>query len=300
MSRPGRPRAVPSSTPPQDGVFMTAQQLLDLVTNAQAAGANPEPTHPKLGFARLCNDYTNLGGKPFKGSENIIEVQAWLKSCDRIFSRMNLIDLHRVQVASNMLQERALDWYELLISEINEADLTWEQFQGRFELKFVPEAGKVTLARRFIDLVQGQSSVTDYVAAFESLSKYGVEYINTPLKKNQRFVYGLNKNLKKPLLLKLEVAFDQLVDIALRLEEADRESDVEVEGAKPNFNNKKRPNKFKGPYHNKKGKQATLAAKSPSPSGASCFNCGSGDHYANKCSKPKSCRYCKILDHYIH
>ena len=76
---------------------------------------------------------------------------------------MNLIDLHRVQVASSMLQERALDWYELLISEIVEADLTWEQFRERFELKFVPKAVKVTLAPRFIDLVQGESSVTDYV-----------------------------------------------------------------------------------------------------------------------------------------
>ena len=85
-----------------------------------------------------------MGGEPFKGSETIIEVQAWLRSCDRIFSRMNLIDLHRVQVASSMLRERALDWYELLISEINEADLTWEKFRERFELKFVPEAEKVT------------------------------------------------------------------------------------------------------------------------------------------------------------
>ena len=129
MVRPGRPGAGQSSATPQDGVFMTAQQLLDLVTNAQAAGANPEPTHPKSGFARLCSDYTNLGGESFRGSETVIEVQAWLRSCDRIFSRMNLIDLHRVQVASSMLRERALDWYELLISEINEADLTWEKFR---------------------------------------------------------------------------------------------------------------------------------------------------------------------------
>ena len=109
---------------------MSAQQLLDLVKNAQAAGPNPEPTHPRSGFARLCRDYTDLGGRPFKGSESVVEIQAWLKSCDRIFSRMNLIDLHRVQVASSMLQERALDWHELLTSEIIEADLTWEQFRN--------------------------------------------------------------------------------------------------------------------------------------------------------------------------
>ena len=99
MVRPGRPSAGQSSATPQDGVFMSAQQLLDLVRNTQAAGSNPESTHPKSGFARLCSDYTNLGGKPLKDFETIIEVQAWLRSCDRIFSRMNLVDLHRVQVA---------------------------------------------------------------------------------------------------------------------------------------------------------------------------------------------------------
>ena len=77
---------------------------------------------------------------------------------------MNLVDLHRVQVASSMLQERALDWYELLISEMNEMDLTWDKFREWFELKFMPEEEKVTLARRFIDLVQGESSVADYVS----------------------------------------------------------------------------------------------------------------------------------------
>src|SRR5574338_1664981 len=193
-----------------------------------------------------------------------------------------------------MLQERALNWYELLISEINEADLTWEQFRKRFELKFVPEAEKVTLARRFIDLVQGESSMTDYVASFESISKYGVEYINTSLKKNHRFVYGLNKNLKKPLLLKLEVSFDQLDDIALRLEEVDKESDVEV---KQNIN-KKSPFKFK-PNPNKKGKQATSVAKTPTSSRGEYYNCGSKDHYANKCPKPLTCRYCKSSGHTI-
>ena len=75
---------------------------------------------------------------------------------------------------------------------------------GKVRVEFVPKAEKVSLARCDIDLVQGESSVTDYVTSLESLSKYGIEYINTPLKKNQRFVYGLNKSLKKPLLLKLE------------------------------------------------------------------------------------------------
>ena len=76
MVRPGRPSAGQSSATPQDGVFLSAQQLRDLVNNAQAAGPVPAPTHPKTGFARLCRDYTALGGRPFKGSETVIEIQA--------------------------------------------------------------------------------------------------------------------------------------------------------------------------------------------------------------------------------
>ena len=154
-ARPGRP-----SVTPQDGAYVTGQQLLDFAANAQAAAAPPAPTHPSSGFARLCSEYANLGGKSFKGSEGIIEVQAWLKSCDRIFTCMDLSDLHRIQVVSRMLHERALGWYELLTYEIAEAQLTWVRFKEKFELKFVPEAEKVNLARRFVDLVQGESSLT--------------------------------------------------------------------------------------------------------------------------------------------
>ncbi|MDQ4222826.1 hypothetical protein RBK84_00350, partial [Pseudomonas aeruginosa] len=110
---------------------MSTQQLLDLVANAQAAGTPPLPNQPN--FAKLCGDYTRLGGKSFKGSEGVIEVQAWLKSCDRIFTCMNLSDLHRVRIASCMLKERARDWYYLLTSETAENDFTWEQFKERFE-----------------------------------------------------------------------------------------------------------------------------------------------------------------------
>jgi len=185
MSRRNRARtsnAGPSANTPV-GVYLSTQQLLDLVANAQAAGTPPLPNQPN--FAKMCGDYTRLGGKSFKGSEGVMEVQAWINSCDRIFTCMNLSNLHRVQVASSMLEERARDWYDLLASEIDENNFTWEQFKERFESKFIPETAKLSLARRFMDLVQGGSSVAEYVASFESLSKYGAEYINTAAKKNQ-------------------------------------------------------------------------------------------------------------------
>ena len=118
------------------------------------------------------------------------------------------------------------------------------------------------LSRRFLELKQGESSVSEYVASFEALSKYGLEFISTSYKKNLKFVSGLKKYLKKSLLLQLKLSFEELVDSALHLETVEKEcdSDVDVEVSK-------NPNKKRFPFHRpnsssnkKKKKQATYSS----------------------------------------
>lgn len=65
------------------------------------------PPH-KSAFARMCSDFTHLGGKIFKGTETVLDAEAWLSSCERIFSHMKISGHYQVLVASSMLQERAL------------------------------------------------------------------------------------------------------------------------------------------------------------------------------------------------
>ena len=144
-----------------DGVYMSADQFLELFRSTQPP-VPPRVSPPrKSAFARQCSDFAHLGGKPFKGSESVLEVQAWFRTCERIFSRMDLSDHDRVLVTSSLLQERALDWYELLVAEIDESALSWTLFRERFELKFVPESEKALLSRRFLELKQGKSSVSE-------------------------------------------------------------------------------------------------------------------------------------------
>jgi len=144
-----------------DGVYMSADQLLELFRSTQP----PAPTPPRaISFVNLCSDFSHLGGKPFKGSESILEVQAWVRTCKRLFFRIDIPDHHRVLVVSNMLQDHALDCYELLIAEVEESSLSWTQFQERFELKFIPESKKAFLSTRFLELKQGKSIVSEYVS----------------------------------------------------------------------------------------------------------------------------------------
>ena len=47
--------------------------LVDVGVQVQA----PRP----VDFAKLCKDYTSLGGKVFLGTESTVEVQRWIDAC---------------------------------------------------------------------------------------------------------------------------------------------------------------------------------------------------------------------------
>ena len=88
--------AGPSSGSRREGVYMSTDLILELIRSTQP----PAPAHSspprKFAFARMCSDFTHLGGKIFKGTEIVLEVEAWLSSCERIFSRMEISSHHRV------------------------------------------------------------------------------------------------------------------------------------------------------------------------------------------------------------
>ena len=68
------------------------------------------PVQPRSNFATICKEYQKLGGKVFKGTETFIEVQAWLRSCERIFKGQDLNDEHKRLLASWQLQGEAAIW----------------------------------------------------------------------------------------------------------------------------------------------------------------------------------------------
>ena len=128
------------------GVSLSLDQWTEIMRNMPNAGQAAAPA-PPIDFARLCRDFTSLGGVPFLGNEGIVGVQDWLKSCDQIFRRLDVTDLQKVQIASNFLREGPMDWFEIMAHEVVKEDMTWDNFKERFELKFVPEAQKAILAQ---------------------------------------------------------------------------------------------------------------------------------------------------------
>ena len=50
-------------------------------------------------YAILSKDHIRLGGKPFIGTEDAIEVKNWLLHCERIFADLGLNDKQKRRLA---------------------------------------------------------------------------------------------------------------------------------------------------------------------------------------------------------
>lgn len=146
------------------------------------------PVESQINLATFCVNYTRVGGKPFKGVESILEAQIWLRTCGKIFNGLKIEDEQRRFLASWQLQERAWSWWETIIRNEPEEDISWSRFKEVFEERYIHEAGRSFVYKEFLNLKQENMTVEEYLRKFDELSIFGSNLISTPWKKNEKFV----------------------------------------------------------------------------------------------------------------
>ena len=87
-----------------------------------------------------------------------------------------------------------------------------------FIAKWMPEAGKSQLYREFMDLKQGSMSFSEYERKFNELSKFGPGLIDTPLKKNEKFIADARPEYYDRPIAHVHSPFTKLMDLAIRYE----------------------------------------------------------------------------------
>lgn len=70
--------------------------------------------------AILSSDYVRLGGKPFIGTEDVVEVESWLLHYERIFTDLGINDEQKRRLASRRFQEAALLWWNSVTVGVDE------------------------------------------------------------------------------------------------------------------------------------------------------------------------------------
>lgn len=82
----------------------------------------------------------------------------------------------------------------------------------------MPKAGQSQLYREFMDLKQGNITFAEYERKFDELSQYGPSMIDTPLKKNKKFIHGARPEYYDRLVNHVHGTFTNLIDMASRFE----------------------------------------------------------------------------------
>ena len=113
-------------------------------------------------FAKICKDFTTLGGKSFKGTESTVEIKGWLDTCIQIFGDLGIDNATTRMLALRLLQGRAMGWWNSVTLETPEDEITWDHFQVKFETKFISTVQKSILLKRFVELKQNGRPVLEY------------------------------------------------------------------------------------------------------------------------------------------
>ncbi|GAU50834.1 hypothetical protein TSUD_410940 [Trifolium subterraneum] len=235
----------------------------------------------------------------FVGGFNPDRAVKWVEEVEIIFDAMEFTNENKLTLGTYMLREEANQWWKSAKLRLGEGGvvITWEMFKQDFFNKYFPSDVKNKKVVEFMKLEQGNMSVVEYPAKFDSLCAFSPHY-NTQEAENDKcvkFESGLRPDIKHIIgfaeirnFVTL-VAKDRICDEdgkaksnyfkAVRGKSQDLAKPYEVKG-KGNARGGKGKEKVENDkcYRSKECKATTLT----------CFTCGEEGHKSPKYKKPKN------------
>ena len=217
---------------------------------------------------------------------------------------MDCTPVHKVWYDTHMLAVEADDWWLEMRARLEVADeeITWVVFCREFLRKYYPEDVRGKKEIEFLELKQGNKSVTEYAAKFIELAKFYPHFDGegAEFSKCIKFENGLRSEIKKAVgYQKIRVFFD-LVD-SCRIFEEDNNAHHNIVSDKRGKNKQNRGK----PYDDGRGKQRVAHGQRTSggdaPARVVCFKCGQPGHKSNVCTTAdgKRCFRCGKVGHTI-
>ncbi|XP_058764652.1 uncharacterized protein LOC131638120 [Vicia villosa] len=195
----------------------------------------------------------------------------WLKEIERIFRVMDCTSAQKVWYGTHMLVVEADGWWIEMCQRLETAgaEITWEMFCREFMRKYYPEDVRGKKEIEFLELKQGNKSITEYAAKFVELAKFYPHYSEATAEFSNCQIY-----------------------------EEDNNAHYKIINEKRSKHQQNRGKPYDAPVG--KGKQKFVDGKRTSggdaPAGIVCFKCGKPGHKSNVCiAEIKRCfRYGKL------
>jgi hypothetical protein len=229
------------------------------------------------------------------------DIKAYLLRLKHFFKANNVEAENEVSVLITVIGPRNLAILSDLVAPSEVDSKTYAELTAVLESHFSPK--KLIVAERFMFYSRTQKpgeTISEFVVSIKHLAttcKFG-SFLNDALR--DKLVAGIsNENIRQKLLSE-EKGFKETLELAIRLEQAEKQSNMfgssHVSVAKFSVQRGKM-----GSLNNN-NKSQSGASKFPNKSGSSptvkCYRCGSNEHVATSCPYSNyKCKHCNKVGH---
>ncbi|KAH7855858.1 hypothetical protein Vadar_029787 [Vaccinium darrowii] len=209
--------------PPVDRMESIERVLEGLigVVNQQARNNQPPPIHePHRDGLMSIKDFQKMKPPLFEGGIDPSKADDWELGMEKIFVVVNpaqCSEVHKVVLATYSLEGEAHRWW--VQQRGREPNMTWARFLEVFHEKYYPQTIRDSKVSEFSELKHRNClSVARYDKKFPDLSRFAPHMVATDAPRAQRFVEGLNDELRPQVkMLRLQTYVDVL-NVSLMLE----------------------------------------------------------------------------------
>jgi len=167
------------------------------------------------------NQYSNFKDfqdtKPplFKEAVEPLEADEWMNTLKQKFRLLRVTEELKAEYAAHQLEGKAGVWWSHYRTSLPaNAVVTWDQFKTAFRNTYIPQGLMTIKHTEFMNLTQGTKSLTEYLHAFNNLSRYAPEIVDTEVKKVASLKRGLGPKLSKNMACNKSTTFNEFVSDA--------------------------------------------------------------------------------------
>jgi hypothetical protein len=198
------------------------EAALNLIAQNTAPGRHNRPGHDQHQQSTY-KDFLDTKPPVFTQAAEPLQADEWLNTIEQKFRLHHYTDNQKAEFAAQQLQGEAGVWWTNHLATLPEgARPTWDEFKEAFRGHHIPKGLMDMKMKEFLKLTQGTKTVTEYTHAFNHLSKYAPEYVNTQERHMGCFTRGLTLGLQDDLSLHTYATYNELVSAAITRENSHR------------------------------------------------------------------------------
>jgi hypothetical protein len=198
------------------------EAALNLIAQNTAPGHHNRPGHDQHQQSTY-KDFLDTKPPVFTQAAEPLQADEWLNTIEQKFCLHHYTDNQKAEFAAQQLQGEAGVWWTNYLATLPEGVRpTWDEFKEAFRGHHIPKGLMDIKMKEFLKLTQGTKTVTEYTHAFNHLSKYAPEYVNTQERRMGCFMRGLTLGLQDDLSLHTYATYNELVSAAIARENSHR------------------------------------------------------------------------------